>query len=153
MTENEHLSQAVARWATKMAEGLRTQASAYETLAASLNDPRTVAAFEPAADLHLTDRPGRQALLLAAVQMRAKQLKSSGIPRTEWLRLAEHFGYDRRGTAGFFRRSPDGSMGLLMMDTDNNTVSLGDAGLKRIDDYKEEVANHKSEIEASVKNT
>ena len=128
---------------------LRLQAEAYDVLVATLND-KTPPPWSQAAQLTLQERPLRQALLLATVQLRASQRKESSIPRREWLKLAEHYGYDRRGTAGFFRRSPDGSPGLLSMESETQMVRVASAGFRRIDEYQPLIREYEEKIEEAA---
>lgn len=149
MDESDVLSKALTRWASKMATGLRLQAEAYEALISTLesSDPFQM---EPASELALSERPARQALLLAAVQERARILRSPSIPRSEWLTLAGRFGYDPRGTAGFFRRSSDGSPGLLTMDAHADVVRLAEAGLRRLTEQRKAIDDSRDEITRAV---
>lgn len=147
-TDNRN-TMALTRWASRMAQAARMQAEAYELLVSTVSEP--LPTWLPASEIPLQERPARQALLLAAVKAKATALKSKSIPRTDWLALATHFGYDPRGTAGFFRRTADGSPGLLIMDPVKDTVSLADAGKRRIEEYKDRIKEHQDEIEASTR--
>lgn len=148
--ESDPLSKALIGWAAKMAAGLRLQAEAFDILGETLSNP-TSRPWGPTSDLSLVERPQRQALLLAAVRLRSEQLDAEGIPRQEWLQLAEHFGYDRRGTAGFFRRSPDGAEGLLVMEDNSTFVRVAEAGLERVRAFKPVLEHFAPEIGESVK--
>ena len=148
-TDDDLLHQALTNWGQRMAMALRLQAEAFDVLVTTLND-KAPQPWSQAAQLTLQERPLRQALLLATVQLRASQRKESSIPRREWLRLAEHYGYDRRGTAGFFRRSPDGTPGLLSMDSETQTVRVASAGFRRIDEYQPLIRQHEERIEEAA---
>lgn len=147
--EKDNVSRALNNWARRMAASHRLQAEAYDLLVSSLEDevPRP---WTPASVLPLQERPQRQAILLAAVQERARRLKSSGVPRREWLHLASHFGYDTRGTAGFFRRSADGTDGLLARDEETDSVRLAGAGFSRMEEYERAIDEYKPSITAAV---
>lgn len=144
----DKVARALGHWATRMAAGLRIQAEAYDILVSALSDA-PLRQWSPAADLPLPERPQRQALLLAAVHERARQLQSSGIPRSEWMKLAVHFGYDPRGTAGFFRRSSDGTEGLMARDPERDFVHLASAGFSRIEQYEAVVKENREQIAAA----
>lgn len=146
--ESDRFSIALSRWANRMAVAHRMQADAYDLLASSATDP--IPAWQPASELAVAERPQRQALLLAAVKAKAASLRAKSIPRGDWLILAAHFGYDPRGTAGFFRRAADGTAGLLVIDNKNDTVSVGDAGKRRLEEYRVLIKQHEDEIAASV---
>lgn len=147
--ERDPLTRALSLWAAKMAAGLRQQADAFDLLGETLNDP-ALRPWGPTSELPQVERPQRQALLLAAVRLRSEQLESEGIPRQEWLQLAEHFGYDRRGTAGFFRRSPDGTEGLLAIEKQSDFVRVAPAGLERVRAFGPVLEHFAPEIGESV---
>lgn len=143
--EKQDSGSALGLWASRMAGITLAQSEAYGALARELC---TAHQWSPVRELSLYDRRGRQALLLAAVKLRADGRRPGLVPVADWLRLARHFGYDARGTAGFFRRSADGSPGLLIREGAN--VKLAPAGLARILEYQGMVDAWSAEIQATL---
>ena len=134
----------VAVWAAEMAEAHRMTSCAYEDLAMRWSS----SGWSPVGDLAPAERKPRQALLLRAVQLAADE--DDMVPNRRWLMLAEHFGYDSRGTAGFFRRQPDGSPGLLFMDDTTRSVRILSAGVARIREYSEYVEDNARALRLAV---
>jgi hypothetical protein len=144
--DERDVKRALGVWAGRMAGIALASNEAYAALA---RDLFSVHKWTRVRDLSMQDRKARQALLLAAVKLRADRSEAGIVLSSDWLRLARHFGYDGRGTAGFFRRSPDGTPGL--MQRHQGGVSIGVAGLARIDEFSELVDACSVEIEASAR--
>lgn len=135
---------ALGLWANRMANALILESNAYAALARHLSPARE---WSTVADLTGLSRQARQALLFAAVKLRADESANGLIPREDWLKLAAHFGYDTRGTAGFFRRSPDGSPGLMIRR--GGRVGLAAAGLARMEAFRQQISARAADIEAT----
>jgi hypothetical protein len=86
-------------------------------------------------------------LLLKAVELAAEQ--DGVVSRGRWRNLAVHFGYDPRGTAGFFVDQRGGG-GLLEMDKGAGTVRVLPAGSARVTEFAGYVAQHEHAIRVAL---
>lgn len=142
--EQLDITASIGLWADRMARISHAEGDAYSALA---RECLTAKNWSPVNQLALSDRRARQALLLASVKLRTDRASTGQIPAKDVLKLARYFGYDARGTAGFYRRSPNGSPGLLIRH--DGMVSIGSAGLTRIQEFQGHLQRHEADIQAT----